>query len=165
MQKGIIYYRVSTEDQAQTGVSLEQQKNACLDYAQKNDIEILKLFHDDGVSAKTTKRAGLQELLAYCKKNHKEIDCLIVYKIDRLSRNVKDYATLLMALGEFNIKFISTTETVNETSSGKLIGTIMASFAQFDNDVRSERVSVCMLEKAKQGVWCFKSPVWLSKQP
>ncbi|HNX10757.1 MAG TPA: recombinase family protein [bacterium] len=158
MQKGIIYYRVSTEDQAQTGVSLEQQKNACLDYAQKNDIEILKLFHDDGVSAKTTKRAGLQELLAYCKKNHKEIDCLIVYKIDRLSRNVKDYATLLMALGEFNIKFISTTETVNETSSGKLIGTIMASFAQFDNDVRSERVSVCMLEKAKQGIWCFKAP-------
>ncbi len=158
MQKGIIYYRVSTEDQAQTGVSLEQQKNACLDYAQKNDIEILKLFHDDGVSAKTTKRAGLQELLAYCKKNHKEVDCLIVYKIDRLSRNVKDYATLLMALGEFNIKFISTTETVNETSSGKLIGTIMASFAQFDNDVRSERVSVCMLEKAKQGIWCFKAP-------
>ncbi len=157
-QKGIVYYRVSTEDQAQTGISLEQQKNACLDYAQKNEIEILKLFHDDGVSAKTTKRAGLQELLAYCKKNYKEIDCLIVYKIDRLSRNVKDYATLLMVLGELNIKFISTTETVNDTSSGKLIGTIMASFAQFDNDVRSERVSVCMLEKAKQGIWCFKAP-------
>ena len=158
MQKGIIYYRVSTEDQAQTGVSLEQQKNACLDYAGKNEIEILKLFHDDGVSAKTTKRAGLQELLAYCKKNYKEIDCLIVYKIDRLSRNVKDYATMLMTLGELNIKFISITETVNDTSSGKLIGTIMASFAQFDNDVRSERVSVCMLEKAKQGIWCFKAP-------
>ncbi|NCU39773.1 recombinase family protein [Candidatus Falkowbacteria bacterium] len=159
MPKGIIYYRVSTEDQAQNGVSLEQQKKACLEYALNHDIEIVKLFHDDGVSAKTTNRKGLQELLSYCQKNYKNIDAVIVYKIDRLSRNVKDYATILMALEELKIKFISATETVDKTPSGKLIGTIMASFAQFDNDVRSERVSSCMLEKIKQGIWCYKAPL------
>ena len=90
MSKGIIYYRVSTEDQAQNGVSLEQQKNYCLEYAKNHEIEIIKLFHDDGVSAKTTNRKGLQELLSYCQKNYKNIDSVIVYKIDRLSRNVKD---------------------------------------------------------------------------
>ena len=62
-KKGIIYYRVSTEDQAQSGVSLEQQKNACLEYAGKHDIEIVEMFHDDGVSAKTIERPGLKELL------------------------------------------------------------------------------------------------------
>ncbi len=159
MPKGIIYYRVSTEDQAQNGVSLEQQKKACLEYALNHDIEITKLFHDDGVSAKTTNRKGLQELLSYCQKNYRNIDSVIVYKIDRLSRNVKDYATILMALEELQIKFISATETVDKTPSGKLIGTIMASFAQFDNDVRSERVSSCMLEKIKQGIWCYKAPL------
>ncbi len=159
MSKGIIYYRVSTEDQAQNGVSLEQQKNYCLEYAKNHEIEIIKLFHDDGVSAKTTNRKGLQELLSYCQKNYKNIDSVIVYKIDRLSRNVKDYATILMALEELKIKFISATETVDKTPSGKLIGTIMASFAQFDNDVRSERVSSCMLEKIKQGIWCYKAPL------
>ncbi len=165
MQKGIIYYRVSTEDQAQNGVSLEQQKKACLEYALNHDIEIVKLFHDDGVSAKTVNRKGLQELLSYCSKNYKNLDSVIVYKIDRLSRNVKDYATILMALEESKIKFISATETVDKTPSGKLIGTIMASFAQFDNDVRSERVSSCMLEKIKQGIWCYKAPLgYLNKR-
>jgi site-specific DNA recombinase len=159
MLKGIIYYRVSTEDQAQNGVSLEQQKKYCLEYAKSHDIEIVKLFHDDGVSAKTVNRKGLQDLLSYCAKNHKNIDSVIVYKIDRLSRNVKDYATMLMALEELKIKFISATESVDKTPSGKLIGTIMASFAQFDNDVRSERVSSCMLEKIKQGIWCYKAPL------
>ena len=159
MLKGIIYYRVSTEDQAQNGVSLEQQKKYCLEYAKSHDIEIVKLFHDDGVSAKTVNRKGLQELLSYCQKNYKNLDSVIVYKIDRLSRNVKDYATILMALEELKIKFISATETVDKTPSGKLIGTIMASFAQFDNDVRSERVSSCMLEKIKQGIWCYKAPL------
>ena len=165
MQKGIIYYRVSTEDQAQNGVSLEQQKKACLEYALNHNIEIIKLFHDDGVSAKTVNRKGLQELLSYCSKNYKNLDSVIVYKIDRLSRNVKDYATILMALEELKIKFISATETVDKTPSGKLIGTIMASFAQFDNDVRSERVSSCMLEKIKQGIWCYKAPLgYLNKR-
>ncbi|MFA4942626.1 MAG: recombinase family protein, partial [Patescibacteria group bacterium] len=157
-QKGIIYYRVSTEDQAQSGVSLEQQKNACLEYAQKHNIEILEMFHDDGVSAKTIERAGLKELLKYCAKNSKKIDCVIVYKIDRLSRNVNDYTGILASLYKLKIKFISTTETVDETPSGKLVGTIVASVAQFDNDVRSERIASCMHERIKQGVWCFKAP-------
>ena len=72
--KGIIYYRVSTEDQAQSGVSLEQQKNACLEYAQKYDIEVSEIFHDDGVSAKTIDRPGLIELLSYSAKYSKQAE-------------------------------------------------------------------------------------------
>lgn len=73
-KQGVIYYRVSTEDQANFGVSLEQQKKACLDYAERNNIEILGKFHDDGLSAKTTDRQGLQDLIKFCVKNSKVID-------------------------------------------------------------------------------------------
>ena len=157
--KGVIYYRVSTEDQAQSGVSLEQQKNACLEYASKNNIEIVEIFHDDGVSAKTTERLGLQALLKYSAKNAKSLDYVIVYKIDRLSRNVNDYTGILVMLNKYEIKLASITEAIDNSSSGRFIGNIMAATAQFDNDVKSERVASCMLEKVKQGVWCWKAPL------
>ena len=157
-KKGIIYYRVSTEDQAQFGVSLEQQKKNCINYAEINGIEIMKMFHDDGVSAKTTERPSLQEMLKYCGKKGNEIDYVIVYKIDRLSRNVNDYTSILMLINKLKIKLVSTTEAIDDTPSGKFIGNIMAASAQFDNDLKSQRVSACMLEKVLQGYWCWKAP-------
>lgn len=158
-KQGVIYYRVSTEDQAQTGVSLEQQRKACLDYAQRNNIEILERFHDDGLSAKTTDRQGLQDLLKFCAKNCKDVDYLIIYKIDRLSRNLNDYTNILVVLNKLKIKLISTTETIDDSPTGKFIGHIMAASAQFDNDIKSQRVSACMAEKLRQGVWCWKAPI------
>lgn len=73
-KRGVIYYRVSTEDQANFGVSLEQQRKACMDYAERNNIKILEKFHDDGLSAKTTDRQGLQNLIKFCVKNSKTLD-------------------------------------------------------------------------------------------
>jgi len=159
MQKAVIYYRVSTEEQAQHGISLEQQKNQCLAYAQQNNIEVIEYFHDDGVSAKTIERPSLQKLLTYCRRNYKNIDCVIIYKIDRLSRNVNDYSSINMLLTKLSIQLISTTESIDKTPTGKFIGHIMAANAQLDNDIRSERVSSCMRERLKSGVWCHKAPI------
>ncbi len=157
--RGIIYYRVSTEDQAQFGVSLDQQKKNCLNYAESNNIEIIKMFHDDGVSAKTTDRPSLQEMLKFCNKRNKGMDCVIVYKIDRLSRNVNDYSNITILLNKLNIKLISTTEAIDNTPTGKFIGNIMAASAQFDNDTKSQRITDCLREKREQGYWCGKAPV------
>lgn len=158
-KKGIIYYRVSTEDQAQFGVSLEQQKKNCLSYAESNHIEVVKMFHDDGVSAKTTDRPSLQEMIEYCSQKSNAIDCVIVYKIDRLTRNVNDYTNILFLLNKLGIRLISTTEAIDSTPIGKFIGNVMAANAQLDNDIKSQRVSACMLEKIEQGHWCFKAPL------
>ncbi len=155
----IIYYRVSTEDQAEKGVSLEQQKRACLDYARHHCIDVQEIFHDDGVSAKTTNRKGLQALLEHCAKNHKKTDCVIVYKIDRLSRNMNDYSSIDLMLKKLNIQLISTTENIDNSPTGKFIGHVMAANAQLDNDLKSERISSCMEEKLKQGVWVWKAPI------
>lgn len=158
-KQGVIYYRVSTEDQAQNGVSLEQQRKACLEYAQRNDIEIIENFHDDGLSAKTTDRQELQNLLKFCAKKDKAVDCVIVYKIDRLSRNLNDYTNIFVLLNKLKIKLISTTEAIDDTPTGKFIGNIMAASAQFDNDIKSQRISACMAEKLNQGIWCWKAPL------
>lgn len=157
-KRGIIYYRVSTEDQAQFGISLEQQKNHCLNYAENNNIEVVKMFHDDGVSAKTADRPDLQKMLKYCSQRSDNINVVIVYKIDRLSRNVNDYTNILILLNKLKIKLASTTEAIDDTPIGKFIGNIMAASAQFDNELKGERVLSCMMEKIKQGYWCWKAP-------
>lgn len=159
LKQGVIYYRVSTEDQANFGVSLEQQRKACLDYAERNNIEILKKFHDDGLSAKTTDRQGLQDLIKFCINKSKAVDCVVIYKIDRLSRNLNDYTNIKVLLTKLKIKLISTTEAIDDTPTGKFIGNVMAANAQLDNDIKSQRVSACMIEKLKQGIWCWKAPL------
>ena len=156
--KGIMYYRVSTEDQAQFGVSLEQQRKQCQSYADMHDIEIIKIFHDDGVSAKTVDRPSLQGMLKFCGQKSNGVEVVIVYKIDRLTRNVNDYSSILMLLSKLGVKLISTTEAIDSTPIGKFIGNVMAANAQLDNDIRSQRVSACMREKIEQGIWCWKAP-------
>jgi len=159
LKTGIVYYRVSTEDQAEKGVSLAHQKRTCCEFAERNGIKVLKIFHDDGVSAKTTDRPGLKEMLTYCNAKKKYLDCLIVYKVDRLSRNVNDYTNILVFLNKIEVKLLSTTESIDNTPTGKFLGHIMAASAQYDNDLRSERVTACMLEKTRQGKWCWKAPI------
>ncbi len=107
LKTAVLYYRVSTEKQAERGVSLAYQKRTCCEFAERNDIDVLKIFHDDGASAKTTDRHGLQEMLAYCNAKKKNIDCLIVYKVDRLSRDVNDYTNILVFLNKLQIKLVS----------------------------------------------------------
>ena len=158
-RQGVIYYRVSTEEQAQFGISLTQQQQECARFAERQGIEIMQLFHDDGASAKTAERKGLQEMLQYCIKHAKELDCVVVYKIDRLSRNTLDYSTILVSLSKLNIKLLSATEAISDTPEGKFIGNIMDASAQFDNDVKSVRVSSCMRARFESGVWCWKAPV------
>lgn len=157
LKKGIIYYRVSTEDQAQFGVSLEQQKKHCQNYASSNGIEIVRLFHDDGVSAKTADRDGLQEMLKFCNQKNTNIDCVIVYKIDRLTRNVNDYTNILFLLNKLGISLISSTEAIGNTPLGKFMGNFLAANAQLDNDIKSQRVTDCMREVIEQGRWCWKA--------
>ena len=158
-QRGLIYYRVSTEEQAQHGISLEQQESACREYAKRHGIEIVGVFHDDGVSAKTADREGLQSMLARCTKKAKEIDCVIVYKVDRLSRNVNDYSSILVLLTKLGIKLASTTEAIDETPAGQFIGNVMAANAQFDNQIRGERTRDCMMTKVEKGYWQWRAPI------
>ena len=94
VKKAIIYTRVSTSDQANSGYSLAHQKEACTQFAKQNGYEVVKIFEERGESAKTTNRKELQNLMTYCYQNKKNIDALIFWKFDRLSRDMEDSCIL-----------------------------------------------------------------------
>jgi DNA invertase Pin-like site-specific DNA recombinase len=150
-KKSVIYYRVSTSDQAERGFSLENQKDVCLKYADKEDFEVVKLFSDEGESAKTTDRPGLQDMLKFCATKKNNINFVVIYKLDRLTRNTQDFYEIKSFLKDLGINILSATEAINETSSGKFLGNIMASVAQLDNDMRSERVKQGMINCVESG--------------
>lgn len=156
---GVIYYRVSTSEQAEHGFSLENQKEACLKLGEKDNIEIIKYFSDEGESAKTADRPGLQAMLKFCADKKNKVTHVIVYKIDRLSRNVEDYSTIIGFLQQRNIQLISVTEAISNNSFGKFMGNIMASVAQLDNDVRGERVTEGLQKCLESGRFPYKAPV------
>ncbi len=157
--KAIIYTRVSTEEQAKHGFSLAKQELECKNFATRNGYEILKIFKEEGVSAKTTNRPQLQNLIRYCIENKKSIDSIIVWKFDRFTRKLEDQIALFGKLQKYGIKVVSATENNEENATGNLMRNIIGSFAQYENDVKSERVKAGMEQAFLEGNWLWKAPV------
>ena len=154
----IIYIRVSTTEQAEFGYSLKAQEEVCLDYAKRNKYDVLKVFTEKGESAKTTNRTQLQKMLDYTKENKSKIDILIVYKIDRLSRDVYDSLSLRIYLNKLGIELKSVSEPIDNSPIGKFSANLFSSLAQLDNDMRSERTSMGMKQAIKEGRWVWLPP-------
>jgi len=134
-----IYIRVSTEDQAKEGYSLEVQREYLESFAEREGYEIYKTYCDDGISAYSTRRPALQELLTDAKA--KKFDLVLVYKIDRFSRNLKDLLNLIDGLSACGVAFKSATEPFDtSTSAGKLMFQQLGSFAEFERNRIAERV-------------------------
>ena len=93
-KKAVLYCRVSTKEQVEDGNSLVVQEKACREYAEKNSYEIAEIFIEQGESAKTADRTELQKMLNYCSEKKNMVSVVIIYKIDRLSRNTYDYGSL-----------------------------------------------------------------------
>lgn len=154
----IIYIRVSTTEQAELGYSLKAQENLCTDYAKRNSYEVLKLFTEKGESAKTTNRTELKSMLAFIRANKNKIDALIIYKMDRLSRDIYDSLTIRLMLKKLNIDLKSVTEPFDDSPFGTFTATLFSSIAQLDNDIRSERTIMGMKQAVKEGRWIWQAP-------
>lgn len=158
MERAIAYIRVSDQRQADDGSSLATQEKQVLTYANSKGYAFQRLFREEGESAKTDLRPRLQDLLTYCKTNASKVDVLVVPKIDRLARNAHDYANLKLCLTRYGVRLESVSERIEDTPVGRFTETIMASVAQFDNEVRSERCKGGMIEAVTQGRWVWKAP-------
>ncbi len=99
MKTCYIYVRVSTDEQATEGFSIDNQKRACVDYAKNNGFQIKRIFVEDGKSARTTDRPAFQEMFQSLKAT--AVDAIIFYKIDRLFRNVTDFGTIRKELKKY----------------------------------------------------------------
>jgi site-specific DNA recombinase len=138
-RKAVIYLRVSTEEQVDN-YSLDTQAGICVKEAERRGLTVLETFREEGRSAKTIRdRPTLIELLEYCRKHRKEVSAVIVYRLDRISRQTADYLAIRKKLAESDITLISATEPTGDTPTERFIETMLAGFAQMDNDVRGER--------------------------
>lgn len=156
----VIYTRVSSERQVEN-MSLGEQMKACQDYCSNpnRNLEIKETFVEKGESAKSADRTKLKELLAYCSRNRKEVGYVVVYKVDRLSRNVEDFLKIKTFLKGFNIEIRSASEPIGGGSNtDRLMENILASFAQFDNEVRGERSKIGIHAAAAEGGWISPAP-------
>lgn len=148
--KVAIYIRVSTDEQAKEGFSIRAQRNMLVDYCRVNDYEVTDVYLDDGFSAKDTKRPQLQKLLADAKKG--EFNAVLVYKLDRFTRSVRDLYELLEYLQRHNVDFISRQEKFDTTTAiGRAMIGILGVFAQFERELIAERVRLGMEQKTREG--------------
>lgn len=156
--KGVIYCRVSSKEQVQ-GTSLESQEITCREYATQHQIDIAKVFVELGESAKFADRTQLLELMAFCRDSKNAIQAVLVWKVDRLARNVTDHFSIKAALLKEGARVISVTEPIDANPEGKLLETILAGFAQFDNDLRAARTVQGMRRKIQEGLFPWKPPL------
>ncbi len=156
--KAVIYCRVSTEEQVKN-LSLSTQKKVCSDYCNRQGFEVDNVFIEEGESAKTTNRTQFQQMLGYCKKNKGRIKYVVVYNLQRFSRNVEDHHTIRGILLGLGIYLRSATEQIDETPAGRLMETIISGMAQYDNDQRKERTITGMKAALELGQWTHLAPL------
>ena len=137
------YVRVSTDEQAKEGISLEAQEEKIRAYCLVKSWELLEVVKDEGVSAKNLERPGIKRVLE--KVNKKEIDILVVFKLDRLTRSVKDLNFLIELFEKKGISLVSISENLDATTAtGRLMLNLLASVSQWEREVIGERTKTVM---------------------
>ena len=149
--KAVGYIRVSTEEQAREGISLEAQEDKIKKYVDLHNLELVEVIRDEGKSGKDLNREGIQKIISWCREG--KINQLIVYKMDRLTRRTLDLLTLVEEVFKPNgIQFHSITERVDtSTAQGKFFLTITGAMAQMERDLISERTKEALRYKISLG--------------
>lgn len=144
------YIRVSTEDQAEVGVSLDAQRKKLEQYAELYDLELVAIIEDAGASAKTLNRPGLQQALAALDGG--EAEGLLIAKLDRLTRDVRDMGDLLEGYFASKFNLLCVAEQIDtRTASGRLMLNLLTSVAQWERETIGERTSAALRHKQSQG--------------
>ena len=152
-----IYTRKSSEEGLEQDFnSLDAQREACAAYVASQKGEGWKLvpnrYDDGGISGGTLERPGLQNLLADIEAG--KVDLVIVYKVDRLTRSLADFAKLVDRFDATGASFVSVTQQFNTaTSMGRLTLNVLLSFAQFEREVTAERIRDKIAASKKKGLW------------
>jgi DNA invertase Pin-like site-specific DNA recombinase len=153
----VIYTRVSTDQGLEQDFnSLDAQYDACQAYIRSQahaGWTLLRVKYDDGgFSGGNTDRPALQTLLEDVRAG--KIQVVVVYKVDRLTRSLADFAKLVELFDDHNVSFVSVTQQFNTTTSmGRLTLNVLLSFAQFEREVTSERIRDKIAASKRKGLW------------
>jgi site-specific DNA recombinase len=157
-----VYTRKSTEDGLEQDFnSLHAQREACEAYIRSQASEgwqLIKEHYDDGgISGATMQRPALKHLLADIAEG--KVDIVVVYKIDRLTRSLMDFARMVELFDKNQVSFVSVTQQFNTTTSmGRLTLNVLLSFAQFEREVTAERIRDKIAASKKKGMWMGGPP-------
>ena len=152
-----IYTRKSSEEGLEREFnSLQAQRESCLAYiaSQRHEgwLALQDRYDDAGVSGGNLERPALQRLLKDVEAGR--VDCIVVYKIDRLSRSITDFGKLIEIFDRFNVSFISVTQSFSTTSSmGRLTLNVLLSFAQYERELAGERIRDKFAASRRKGLW------------
>ncbi len=146
-----LYCRVSTEMQRDKGESIANQKSRLTEYAQEKNYKY-KIYEDAGFSAKDTNRPAIKQLVDDVKNG--KIERILVTKIDRITRRIKDLLDLLQLFEEYDVSFKSLSQPIDTSSAmGRGFLNLLGVFAEMERDMVSERVGEDMRHRAKNGKW------------
>ena len=151
MLKALISTRFSDAKQI-GGTSTEMQLKSCRDYCKQSEIKIVGVDSVEAESAKESNTKRIARMLEFCQKYKGQIDSLIVYKLDRFSRDTAQFYYLKTELLKLGITLRSATEPINDTPVGKLTETMLIGIATFENDVKRERVKLSFRTLLEKGI-------------
>lgn len=157
LKRCAIYTRKSTEEGLEQAFnSLDAQREACAAYvlsqAHEGWEQIHEHYDDGGWSGGNMDRPGLKQLIADVAAG--KVDVIVVYKVDRLTRSLADFARIVDTLDKAGASFVSVTQAFNTTTSmGRLTLNVLLSFAQFEREVTSERIRDKVAASKKKGIW------------
>jgi site-specific DNA recombinase len=161
--RAVLYLRVSTVEQAATdydedGYSLHAQRDACRRAAERLNADVVDEYVDRGKSARSANRPELQLMLRRIREQ-RDVDYVIVHKVDRLARSRADDVQIVLALRQAGATLVSASENIDETPSGTLLHAIMAAVAEFYSGNLALEAKKGMLKKAEFGGTPGNSPV------
>ena len=167
-KRALVYVRVSTDKQADKGIAIPTQTDACLAKIKALDFECdpaFDIYKDEGYSGLgMTKRSGLLSLLNRCKQD-KTIKAVVVYELSRISRNQYDSIFIRNELKKKNISIVSTTEQITDDPMGDAMAGMLTVMNEFSSSQTRQRVTDNMMSKAMKGDWPGKAPFgYMNKQ-
>lgn len=153
----VAYCRVSTEEQAAEGFSIAGQADRLRQYAELHDLGPVMVITDPGLSGKDLNRPGLMQLMGMVNDGH--VSNVLIWRLDRLSRNLGDLIGLADRFGQADVSLHSFTEKLDLSSAtGRMFYNILGSFAQFYREQLAENVRLGIRQANKQGRWTNRPP-------
>lgn len=144
--RAALYVRVSTDEQAMEGYSLDAQKAILHDYCISEDWEVVDVYEDDGFSGTNIKRPAYQRMIA----EHDRWDVILVLKMDRIHRNSRNFMFMMEELDRYGKKFVSCMEALDTTNAlGRFVVDMIQRLAQLESEQIGERTYIGMKEKAE----------------
>ena len=135
MKRGVLYLRLRAKEQAEGGYSIGAQREAGFLYFADHNIELVDIFEDGGESARTADRPAVQRMMQFIEGDG-AIDCVVVYRTDRVGRNLEDQVMIQAGLRACGVVLISITEDVDQSPTGRLMEDII--WAEFKRGSRQK---------------------------